>query len=223
MSPVRGVIFDVDGTLVDSNDAHTRAWVEILARAGFPASFSQIRDLIGMGGDKLIPTLTGWDPESPEAQELATQRTQLFLDEYAPRLRAFPDVRRLCERLRDSGLSLYIATSAKEKELHTLLDIAGIKDLLSDEASSSDAAHSKPDPDIIQAAVHQSGLDAHELVMIGDTPYDIEASTRAGVKAIGFRCGGWSGDVFAGAVRVFDGAWDMLAQYADVERLFELK
>lgn len=223
MSPVRGVIFDVDGTLIDSNDAHTRAWVEILEQAGFKASFAQIRDLIGMGGDKLIPTLTGWDPESPEAKELGQKRTQLFFDEYAPRLRAFPDVRRLFERLRGDGISLYIATSAKEKELSVLLDIAGIADLLSDTATSSDAANSKPDPDIIQAAVRQSGLDRSELVMVGDTPYDIEASTRAGVRSIGFRCGGWTEDVFAGAVRVFDGAWDMLAQYADVERLFGLK
>jgi len=221
--PVRGVIFDVDGTLVDSNDAHANAWVDALRDAGFDVSFARIRDMIGMGGDKIIPDVTGWNPESGEAKALAARRGEIFNERYLPHLQSFPDVRALFLRMRKDRLELSIATSAKPDELKALLRIANVADLVSETASKTADERSKPDPDIVDAAVHRSDFDAAQLVMVGDTPYDIEAAGRAGVRAIGFRCGGWPDDRLAGAAQIYDGPWDMLARYCEVEQMFERK
>jgi len=221
VTSVRGVIFDVDGTLVDSNDAHARAWVDALHEAGFEVSFERIRDMIGMGGDKIIPDVTGFDPESPEAKALAERRGEIFKQQYLPHLKAFPDVRALFERMRRDGLELSIATSAKPNELEPLLRIANVADLISEKSSHKEDERSKPDPDIVNAAVRRSGFDRAELVMVGDTPYDVEASHRAGVRVIAFRCGGWADDELGGAAQIYDGASDMLANYERFKRTFE--
>ena len=221
MTSVRGVIFDVDGTLIDSNDAHARAWVDALHEAGFEVSFERIRDMIGMGGDKIIPDVTGFDPESPEAKALAERRGKIFKEQYLPHVKAFPDVRALFERMRRDGLELSIATSAKPDELESLLRIAGVADLISEKSSHKGDERSKPDPDIVDAAIRRSGYDRAQLVMVGDTPYDVEASHRAGIPVIAFRCGGWPDDKLRGAAQIYDGAWAMLADYKSFERTFE--
>lgn len=221
MTPVRGILFDVDGTLVDSNDAHARAWVDALAEAGFDVAFARLRDMIGMGGDKILPIVTGFAADSGEGKALAERRGAIFRERYLPHLRAFPDVRALFQRMRADGLELSIATSAKPEELQPLLRIADVADLVSETASSGDADRSKPDPDIVQAAVARSGFPAAELAMVGDTPYDVEAATRAGVRGIAFRCGGWSDDRLRGAVQIYDDARDMLAHYDEFKRAFE--
>lgn len=223
MTPVRGVIFDVDGTLVDSNDAHANAWVDAFREAGFDVAFARIRDMIGMGGDKIIPDVTGWDAKSAEAKALAARRGDIFNERYLPTLEPFPDVRALFERMRADGLELSIATSAKPDELEKLLRIANVADLVSETASKKKGERSKPDPDIVETAVGRSDFDAVQLVMVGDTPYDIEASGRAGVRSIAFRCGGWPDDRLRGATQIYDGAWDMLARYREFERAFEKK
>lgn len=220
MTPVRGVIFDVDGTLVDSNDAHANAWVDALSEAGFDVSFERIRDMIGMGGDKIIPDVTSFDPESSEAKALAARRGEIFRERYLPHLKPFPGVRALFERMRQNGLELSIATSANPDELQALLHIANVADLVSATSSKKGGERSKPDPDIVDAAVRRSDFDAAHLVMVGDTPYDIEASGRAGVRSLAFRCGGWPDDRLRGAVQIYDGAWDMLARYDVFERVF---
>lgn len=220
MTPVRGVIFDVDGTLVDSNDAHARAWVQAFHEAGFEVPFARVRAMVGMGGDKIVPIITGFDGKSAEAKALGERRDQIFLERYVQELEPFPDVRALFERLRDDGLGLFIATSSKPEQLKVLLRIANVGDLLSDVASKTDGARSKPDPDIVEAAVSASGLPADRLVMVGDTPYDLEAATRAGVRSIAFRCGGWPDDRLREATQIYDGAWDMLDRIYEFERAF---
>lgn len=221
MTSVRGVIFDVDGTLVDSNDAHANAWVDAFAEAGFDVSFARVRDMIGMGGDKIIPDITGWNEKSGEAKALAERRGEIFNTKYLPHIKPFPDVRALFERMHKHGLELAIATSAKPDELKKLLRIANVGDLVSDTSSKKGDERSKPDPDIVEAAVARSDFDAAQLVMVGDTPYDVEAATRAGVRAIAFRCGGWPDDRLSGAVQIYDGAWDMLASYSSFEQVFD--
>jgi HAD superfamily hydrolase (TIGR01509 family) len=176
-----------------------------------------------MGGDKIIPDVTGFDPESAEAKALAKRRGEIFNQKYLPHLKAFPGVRALFERMRNDGLELSIATSAKPEELEKLLRIANVADLVSETASKKKGERSKPDPDIVETAVQQSDFDVAQLVMVGDTPYDVEASGRAGVRSIAFRCGGWPDDRLRGATQIYDGARDMLARYPEFEQAFEKK
>lgn len=214
MKPVRGVLLDIDGTLVDSNDAHARAWVEVLAERGVQVAREEARRLIGMGGDKVLPRLADIDAESPEGEAIGARRTEIFRERYLPKLQAFPAARELVAHMRSLGLTLVVATSAKREELAPLLAIAGITDLIDGATSSDDAARSKPDPDIVQGAVARSGFEADELVMLGDTPYDVEAATRAGVRVVAFRCGGWNDRSLVGAAAVYDGPADLLNRYA---------
>jgi HAD superfamily hydrolase (TIGR01509 family) len=213
MERIRGVILDVDGTLVDSNDAHARSWVEIFTRNGHTAGYEQVRRLIGKGGDKLVPEVTGLDAEHGEGKRLSDQRKALFTQQYLPYLEPFPRVRELLERMQRDGLRLVVASSAAKQELDPLLEAAGVRDLIEDRTSADDAEESKPDPDIVQAALRRSGLRPDQAVMLGDTPYDVEAAAKAGVRTIALRCGGWDDEALDAALAVYDDPADLLAHY----------
>ena len=210
---LKGVIFDVDGTLVDSNDAHAQSWVDTFREAGYDVPFEKVRPLIGMGGDKLLPKTIGVSRDSDEGKKLGERRGKIFHSNYLPHLRPLPGARELVLRVKRDGLKAIVATSAKDDELKSLLKAAHVDDLMEEKATASDAKRSKPDPDIVQAAVDDSGIPKKSLVMIGDTPYDVEAATRAGVRAIGFLSGGWTREALKGAVEIYEGPADLLAHY----------
>jgi phosphoglycolate phosphatase-like HAD superfamily hydrolase len=213
---LRTVLLDVDGTLIDSNDAHARAWVDALRAHGYVVPFEQVRPLIGMGGDKLLPELTGLDAESGEAERIGASRSELFLTRELPRLQPTRGARALVERLLAAELELVVATSAKEDEVRALLERAGVADLIALASSADDADRSKPDPDIVQAALRLSGSQAAHSAMIGDTPYDVEASARARVPCIALRCGGWwDDDAFSGATAIYDDPEALRARFSD--------
>jgi len=201
---VRGVLLDVDGTLLDSNDAHAQSWVETFKRHGLHIPFERVRPLIGKGGDKLLPELTGIDAESPRGKAMSDERRALFLEDYLPGLDPTPGARQFVQALKAHGARIVIATSSNEKELGPLLEQARVADLI-ERATSSDDGASKPDPDIIRAALAEANLAPAEAVMVGDTPYDIEAAARSGVKTIALRCGGWWTDAaLAGSAAIYD-------------------
>jgi HAD superfamily hydrolase (TIGR01509 family) len=210
---LRGVIFDIDGTLVDSNDAHAQSWVDTFAEAGYDVPFDVVRPLIGMGADKLLPKTIGIAHDSEQGKKLIERRSKIFHERYLPKLRPFEGSRDLVLRIRSDGLKAIVATSAKDEELSDLLKAAQVEDLMEERATASDAKRSKPDPDIVQAAIDESGISPKYLIMIGDTPYDVEAASRAGVRAIGFRSGGWTDERLKGAVEIYDGPADLLARY----------
>jgi len=207
------VIFDIDGTLVDSNDAHARAWVAAFAGERIDVDYAAVRRAIGMGGDKLIPAVSTVDPESAVGKRLRERRAEEFADVQFPRVKAFPHVRTLALRLVEDGYRLAIATSAKEDELWPLVERAGIADLLAAHSSSDNANGSKPDPDIVEAALARAKVDADKAIMVGDTPYDVEAAQRAGVRIVAVTCGGWSASDLKGAIAVYADAADLLARY----------
>lgn len=208
------MLLDIDGTLLDSNDAHARSWVEIFQRHGFAIPFERVRPLIGEGGDKLLPQLTGVDAESTRGKALADERRALFLEKYLPSLRPTPGARKLVEALNARGVRVVIATSSNEKELRPLLKQAGVADLVR-RATSSDDGASKPDPDILRAALAEAKVPAGEAVMVGDTPYDVEAARRSGVRAIALRCGGgWDDAALAGAAAIYDHPGELAATVA---------
>ncbi len=188
-----GVILDVDGTLVDSNDAHAQAFAEAL---GVP--FERVRPLIGKGADQLIPELIGRYDAA-----LAERKKAIFKARYLASLRPFGKVRELLQTLKDRGLRLVAASSAGKDELDALLQVAGAQEYLEAQVDADDAAQSKPHPDIVQAALRKLELRAERCVMVGDTPYDAEAAARAGVAFIGLRCGGWRESQLRPALAVY--------------------
>lgn len=217
MTQLRGIIFDVDGTLVDSNDAHAHAWIEAMAEQGHHITFETVRPLIGMGGDKVLPQMLGIAKDSEEGKRISQCRKEIFKPRYVPHLKAFPSAMQLLERMHEQELKLIIATSAEPDELQALLQIIGphAADLFEHQISAKQAKHSKPDPDVLAVAVQSSGYDPQELVMIGDTPYDIEAAAKVKVRTIAFRCGGWSDQDLSGAMTIYDGPADLLAHYGN--------
>lgn len=209
-----GVIFDVDGTLVDSNAAHASAWLDALKEFGFSeVSYETIRKMIGMGGDKILPDVTGLAEHDDRGEKLLQRRKQIFLEKYLPQLKPFPMARELVERVKQEGMLAVVASSANKKELQPLLRIARVDELIDATTSSDDAEESKPAPDIVQAAVAKSGLKAAQLIMVGDTPYDVQAAKGAGVPIIAVRCGGWGDRDLAGAVAVYADPEELLQQF----------
>jgi HAD superfamily hydrolase (TIGR01509 family) len=208
----RVVLLDVDGTLVDSNDAHALSWVETLTEFGYDVSFQTVRDLIGKGGDKLLPETTGIEKDSEEGERISKRRSVVFAKKYLPDLRAFPKARELIQALKASGFQLVIATSAAEKELGAILGVTKLDDLIELQTSSDDAKDSKPDPDIVQAALRKAGCRPGEAVMLGDTPYDVEAATKAGVDVVALRSGGWSDSDLGGAQEIYDDVAELHAR-----------
>jgi len=215
MTQIRGVIFDLDGTLVESNDAHAHAWVQAMEEQGYNVSFETVRPLIGMGGDKVLPQTLGIAKDTEEGKRISQRRKEIFRQRYVPHLRAFPGARELLERMHEQALKLLIATSAEPDEVQALLRVIGphVDRWFSDIISAQEASHSKPDPDVISVAVERSGSSPQELVMIGDTPYDIEAAAKVNIKTIAFRCGGFRDEDLARAMMIYDGPTDLLARY----------
>jgi HAD superfamily hydrolase (TIGR01509 family) len=207
------VVFDVDGTLVDSNDAHAHAWVQAIAESGRRVEFSRVRPLIGMGGDKLLPEVTGLSIDSPEGKAIADKRREIFARDYLPHLQPTRGAQRLLESLRDERKTIVVASSAEDDELQDLLEVAGASKLIESAASSDDAERSKPDPDIVHAALARTGRPPAEVIMVGDTPYDVEAALRAGIDIIGLRSGGWSDQELTGAIAVYADPADLLEHY----------
>jgi HAD superfamily hydrolase (TIGR01549 family) len=213
LSQVSALALDVDGTLIDSNEAHAEAWAQALTECGFPHDAAQIRPLIGMGSDKLLPKVAGVAEDSALGKALLDRKKQLF-DERLPHLRPTRGARALVAFLREQGKTLVVATSAGDEEMDAILDQAGVADLIARRTSSDDADRSKPDPDIVCAALTRAGAGAGDTLMIGDTPYDVEAARRAGVEAIALRCGGhWTESDLAGAIAIFDDPQDLLAHW----------
>lgn len=213
MVMIRGVLLDIDGTLIDSNDAHARAWVDALAEHNYTVSLEHVRRLIGKGGDKVLPEVTGLQKDSPEGQQISQRRSEIFKTRYLPDIRPLSGTRDLLQHILDRGLALVVATSAQGDEAEALLQAAGVADLIEMRTTSSDARHSKPDPDIVDAALQRLGEPAQAALMIGDTPYDVQAAGRAGVPIIALRSGGWDDSDLVGALAIYDDPADLLAHY----------
>ena len=212
---IHAVILDVDGTLIDSNDAQAHAWIDAMAAQGHHVPFEKIRPLIGMGGDKVLPEVLGIDKDSEEGKKISADRKELVKTHYLSTIKSFPQAKELLEHMHDSGLKLVIATSAEPDEIEQTLKIVGphVQDLMAKETTSKDAKQSKPDPDVMKVALEKSGFSADEVVMLGDTPYDLEAAAKAGVKSIAFLSSGWDDKDLAQAIAIYTDTADLLAHY----------
>jgi len=213
---LQGVLLDVDGTLVLSNDAHAQGWVEAFADFGYEIQFEAVRPLIGMGGDQVVPRLVpGLPGDEGKGKQIADRRKELIMEKLGPTLKTAPGARELIKRMQQDKLQLIIASSATSQELGVLLKAAQVDDLLanSEATTSDDAEASKPAPDLVEAALKKIGLAPDRVVMLADTPYDIQAAQAAGVDVIAFRCGDFPDDQLQGAIAIYDHPADLLAHY----------
>lgn len=207
---IKGLILDVDGTLVDSNAFHARAWQQAMAEAGFMIGYEQVKPLIGMKGSLLLPKAIQVEADSATGKAIDARRSELFKKRYLPQVKAFPHTKQLLEHLHHAGVTLVVATSAQEDELEPLLKRAGAKPFITAKTSAEDAEHSKPAPDIVEAALEKFSVPKADILMLGDTPYDVEAANRAGVGCVALRCGGWDDASLEGAVAIYDSPADLL-------------
>jgi HAD superfamily hydrolase (TIGR01509 family) len=215
---IKAVIFDVDGTLVDSNDLHVEAWREAFRCYGKELSFREVHGQMGKGGDQLMPVFCSGEELERFGEELERRRVELFKTDYLPRVRPFPRVRELFERIKAAGLRIALASSAKEEELERHKESMRVKDLLEAAASADDAERSKPHPDIFEAALAGlKGVRPEEAIVVGDTPYDVEAAAKAGMRTVGLLSGGFGEEALreAGAVAVYRDVSDLLEHYEE--------
>jgi phosphoglycolate phosphatase-like HAD superfamily hydrolase len=213
---LQGVILDVDGTLVLSNDAHAQAYVDAFAELGYDVPFEQIRPLIGMGSDQLVPQVVPeLKDDEGKVKAISERRKELIISHYGSTLAPTNGARQLVLHMQQAGLRLMIASSATSEEMEILLKAAQVDDLLKEITTSSDAEASKPEPDIVEAALRKLQMEPSQVLMIGDTPYDIQSAGAAGVEVIAVRCGGFDDTALAGAKAIYDDPADVLAHYAD--------
>jgi beta-phosphoglucomutase-like phosphatase (HAD superfamily) len=215
---VKAVIFDMDGTLVDSVDLHARAWQDAFHDFGHEIELKPIRDQIGKGGDQLLPVFLTREQIDKEGPDLEKHRGDILKERYLSQIKAFPKVTQLFERIRADRIKIFLGSSAKSEELQTYKKIAGIEGLIDGETSSEDAEKSKPHPDVFLAAMAKlEGIHTSEVVVVGDSPYDAEAAGKVGLRTIGFRSGGFAEAKLraAGCIAIYDGPADLLARYDD--------
>jgi HAD superfamily hydrolase (TIGR01549 family) len=213
---LKAIIFDIDGTLVDSVDLHARAWQEAFRHYGREVEFAQIRHQIGKGGDQLMPVFFSAEELERFGEEMEKFRGDIYKREYISRVRAFPQVRELFERIRRDGGRIALASSAKKDELKVYKDLARIADLIEEETSADDAEKSKPHPDIFEAALASLGdVSADEAIVVGDTPYDAEAAGKINLRTVGVLCGGFPEAELraAGCAYIYRDPADLLARY----------
>jgi HAD superfamily hydrolase (TIGR01549 family) len=215
---IKTVIFDVDGTLVDTVDMHAEAWQRALKEYGKEIEFSAVRAQIGKGGDQLLPVFLSREELDQFGEELEKRRGEIFKQEYLPKTKAFPQVRELVERIQQDGKRVVLASSAKQDELEHFKKVTNIADLLEGETSADDAEKSKPEPDIFLAAIKETGNpEPREAIVVGDTPYDAIAAAKAKLRTIGLLCGGFSEQSLkdAGCVAIYKDPADLLARYEE--------
>ena len=213
---IKAVLFDIDGTLVDSNDFHVQAWNEAFRGRGAAFDDQMIHDQIGKGTDMLVPTLLP-DVDDAEQERLGEAHGKLFKSKYLQQVKAFPAARDLLVRVHDAKQQVVLASSASKEELDYYIGLLDVRDIVAETTSSDDVERTKPAPDIFATALKKiAPLSPNEVIVVGDTPYDIEAAAKCGIAAVALRSGKFADSSLrgAGAVALYNDVADLLAGYA---------
>lgn len=210
----RAVLFDIDGTLIDSVDLHAQAWQEALARFGKEVSYDEVRSQIGKGGDQLLPAFLTEEEQERFGEDLSDFRSGLYQRQYLPWAKPFPAVRDLLARLKQGGTLVGLASSCKRTELGYYLRLVGGASLVDAATTADDAESSKPQPDVFLACLERLALDPEDVIAVGDSPYDAQAAARAGIHTVGLLSGGFEQHELeeAGCVAIYQDCADILAR-----------
>ena len=212
---IRAAIFDLDGTLVDSNELHSLAWQETFRHFGKEIPMERLREQIGKGGDQYLPVFLDEREMREFGDEAEKYRGEVFKKKYLSQVKPFPKVRELFERLRADGKKIALASSGKAAEVRHYQKLLGIEQLVDCMTTSDHVVHSKPYADVFIAALNLLKLPASEAIAIGDTPYDVEAAKKIELRVIGVLCGGFSEEMLRdeGAAAIYRDAADLLDHY----------
>ena len=219
---IQAFILDIDGTLIDSVEAHAKSWVKTFEKYGKTISLEESRKLIGMGGDQFLPDYFPKKKLDEKQDEIEEYRSDLFKKEFLPDIKPFAKVRKLVEKIQNDGKKVVLASSAKDDEIKSYKKIAKIEDLIDKETSTDDAEESKPEPDIFIAALKKiEDIKRENILIIGDTPYDVEAANKANLKIIGVLTGGWSEEKLKseGCIQIYN---DIAEVYKNYEQIINL-
>lgn len=214
--PIKAVLFDIDGTLVDSNDYHVAAWEEAFATIGARFEAHVIHDQIGKGTDMLVSALLP-DLDEADQEKLGETHGAIFKAKFLDRVEPFADAHEILARVHADGLRVVLASSASTAELEHYVGLLDAQALVSETTSADDVERTKPAPDIFATALEKvAPLAPDEVLVVGDTPYDVEAARKCGIAAIGLRSGGFADDALlaAGAVALYDDVAHLLREYA---------
>jgi HAD superfamily hydrolase (TIGR01509 family) len=214
-SLMRAAIFDLDGTLVDSNEFHVLAWQETFRHFGKEIPLERLREQVGKGGDQYLPVFLNPAEMREFGDEADKFHGEVFKKKYLSQVKPFPKVRELFERLREDGKKIALASSGKNAEVRHYEKLLGIEQLVDGMTTSDQVVHSKPYADVFIAALNRLKLPANEAVAIGDTPYDVEAAKKIDLRLIGVLCGGFSENLLRdeGAVAIYRDPADLLEHY----------
>jgi HAD superfamily hydrolase (TIGR01549 family) len=204
----RAALLDVDGTLVDSNYQHALAWYRAFRRSGIVLPLWRIHRHVGMGGDQLVPALVGEEVDQERGDEIRELRSEAFA-ELVEEIEPLEGSRELIVELKERGLTVVLASSAPQDELDNYLELLDARELADCWTTDDDVESTKPQPDLVRAALERAGTD--DAVMVGDTPWDVEAASRAGVETVAVRTGGFGVDELreAGAVAIFESVQEL--------------
>lgn len=214
MSVRRGVLFDIDGTLVDTSYLHTVAWWQAFRQAGMDIPMARIHRAIGMGSEQLVHEISDGAADD-RAEELAAGHDALYSAHW-PALRLLPGARELVRHCHQAGLVTVLASSASSAELDVLTTALDLDDVIDAATGSADAGTAKPAPDIVLVALDKAGLQAEDAVFVGDAVWDVQACVKAGVRCVGLESGGTSAAELreAGAIAIYRDAADLLTRFA---------
>ena len=209
---IKAILFDIDGTLVDSNELHVTAWDEVFRESGHEFDRESLHEHIGKGGDKYVPALLP-EASEDEQQQLREAHKRLFTGSYIEQVEAFPGARDLLLRVRDSGRKVVLASSASGEEIETHMRTLDARGIVDETTSNDDVEASKPSPDIFAAAAGKARVNPAEAIVVGDTPYDVEAASRCGIGTLAVRSGGFSDGALSGAIAIYDDVGALLADF----------
>lgn len=216
---IKAVIFDLDGTLVDSVDFHAQAWVKAFEQYGYDFSFETLKQQIGKGSEYIIGELLSQSEYEKHYDDISNYRKEYYQENLLSQVRPFPKVRELFEKIKADGKQIVLASSARHETIAHYKELLNIEDLIESATSTDDVDKSKPEPDIFIAALDKlDGIDKSEVVVVGDSPYDATAAGKVPLQTIGVLCGGFSEQQLteAGCFAIYQDPADMLAKYSQL-------